>query len=213
MANLLVVFVPTGIPPLVELKPMAPRLGNLNGKRVALLNAMFDVTGAFLDQLQDWFRQNMPGVETFVVEIENSRGDGVPISERGNIQDKGHLERIKADADAAIVGLGLCASCTQAVSGTVMRLETEYGIPAVGVHNSAFKALNQAVVKNQGMPYLRLAYTPSPVVNVPAPRLREYIDGVDPVNKRPFMDVVLDALTVPVGQDEIDAAKAGLVAA
>src|SRR5206468_2214273 len=137
-------------------------------------------------------KQNMPGVETFVLEIENSKGDGVPIAERGNISDTGHLERIKAEADAAVIALGLCASCTQAVSGTAMRLESDYGVPAVAVHNSAFRALTQAVVRHSGMPYLRQAYTPSPVVNLPGPQLRAYIEGLDPVHQRPFMDVLLD---------------------
>ena len=33
------------------------------------------------------------------------------------------------------------ASCTQAVAGTAISLETEYGVPTIAVHNSAFKRL------------------------------------------------------------------------
>jgi len=210
MTQILEALVPIGIPPIVELKPMAPRLGDLAGKRVALLNAMFDVTDTFLSELQDYFSKHYPDTETFILEIENSHGDGVRVADRGNVQDVAHLERIKAEADAAIIALGLCASCTQAVSGTAIKLETEYGIPAVAVHNGAFKKLTQAMVRANGMPYLRQAYTPSPVVNLTGPELRAYIEGVDPVNARPFMDVVVEGLIENVSREELEAAQAAI---
>lgn len=202
------VLVPTGIPPIVEAKPMAQRLGTLDGKKIALLNAMFDVTGVFLNELQDYFAEHYPNTETFILEIENSQGDGVPIAERGIVRDVGHLERIKAEADGAIIALGLCASCTQAVAGTAIQLETDYGVPAVAVHNGAFKKLTQAMVKTNGIPYLRQAYTPSPVVNLTGPELRAYIEGTDPVANRPFMDVVVEGLTENVSEDELQSALA-----
>lgn len=210
MSQTLEVFVPIGTPPLVELKPMANRLGSLAGKRIALLNAMFDVTGTFLDELQQWFGANYPNTETFILEIENSQGDGVPIAERGNIQDIGHLQRIKAEADGAIIALGLCASCTQAVAGTAMKLESEYGIPAIAVHNGAFQKLTQQTARTGGMPYLRQAYTPSPVVNLTAPELRAYIEGPDPVRGRPLMDVIVEGLVENLSKDEFEAAQAAL---
>jgi hypothetical protein len=46
-----------------------------------------------------------------------------------------------------------------------------------------------------GMPSLRQAYTPHPVVDRSAADLRAYIDGTDPVTNRPFMQEVLDGLT------------------
>jgi len=211
MTQIVEVLVPTGIPPLVELQSMAPRLESLRGKRVALLNAMFDVTGSFLEELQDWFRIHLPETDTFILEIENSHGDNLPVAERGIVKDTGHLERIKAEADAAIIALGLCASCTQAVAGTAISLETEYGVPAIAVHNSAFKRLTQNMVRTHGMPYLRQAYTPAPVINLTHAELRAYIEGIDPVAGRPFMDVVQDGLTVEVSADELEAALAGIV--
>jgi hypothetical protein len=210
VTQMLEVFVPTGIPPLVELKPMAHRLGTLDGKRIAFLNAMFDVTGTFLDELQAYFKEHFPTTKTFVLEIENSQGDGVPVAERGIVKDTGHLERIKAEADGAVIALGLCASCTQAVAGTAMSLETEYGVPAVAVHNGAFRKLTEQTAKTRGMPYLRQVYTPSPVVNLTAPELRAYIEGPDPVNGRPFMDVLVDGLVENLSNDEIEAARAAV---
>ena len=49
-----------------------------------------------------------------------------------------------------------------------------------------------------GMPRLRQAYTPHPVVDQSAAHLRAYIDGSDAISGRPFMQVVLDGLTVPL---------------
>jgi hypothetical protein len=49
-----------------------------------------------------------------------------------------------------------------------------------------------------GMPRLRQAYTPHPVVDQSAAHLRAYIDGSDAVFGRPFMQVVLDGLTGPL---------------
>jgi hypothetical protein len=49
-----------------------------------------------------------------------------------------------------------------------------------------------------GMSSLRQAYTPHPVVDRSAADLRAYIDGTDPISGRPFMQEVLDGLTVPL---------------
>jgi len=53
-----------------------------------------------------------------------------------------------------------------------------------------------------GMPTLRQAYTPHPVVDRSAADLRAYIDGTDPISGRPFMQEVLEGLTGAL--DEVD---------
>src|SRR5687767_6843525 len=53
-----------------------------------------------------------------------------------------------------------------------------------------------------GMPRLRQAYVPQPVVDRSAADLRAYIEGQDPVSRRPFMQEVLDGLLSPL--DEAD---------
>jgi hypothetical protein len=54
-----------------------------------------------------------------------------------------------------------------------------------------------------GMPRLRQAYTPHPVVDRSAGDLRAYIDGIDPISQRPFMQEVLDGLTVPLDDADL----------
>ena len=49
-----------------------------------------------------------------------------------------------------------------------------------------------------GMPRLRQAYTPHPVVDQSAAHLRAYIDGNDAISGRPFMQEVLEGLTSPL---------------
>jgi hypothetical protein len=76
------------------------------------------------------------------------------------------------------------------------------GIPSVAVHTHVFARLCKATALSMGMPRLRQAYVPQPVVDRSAADLRGYIDGTDAVSGRPFMQEVLDGLTAPL--DEAD---------
>lgn len=49
---------------------------------------------------------------------------------------------------------------------------------------------------------LRFMYTPHPVVSMPPPVLRGYIEGKDPVTGKPLVEEVLEALTKPYTADE-----------
>jgi hypothetical protein len=76
------------------------------------------------------------------------------------------------------------------------------GIPTVSVHTNIFARLCNATALAMGIPRLRQTYVPQPVVDRSPADLRAYIDGTDPVSKRPFMQGVIDGLTVPL--DEAD---------
>jgi len=54
-----------------------------------------------------------------------------------------------------------------------------------------------------GMPNLRQAYTPHPVVDQSAANLRAYVDGADAISGRPFMQEVLEGLTAPLDEADI----------
>src|SRR4030095_3428956 len=56
-----------------------------------------------------------------------------------------------------------------------------------------------------GMPRLRQAYTPHPVVDQSAAQLRTYIDGSDAVSGRPFMQELLYGLTSPLEEADLQA--------
>ena len=55
---------PTGFPPPIEQKPLAPRPASLDGKTIYLVDVLFNNGDVFLQQMQNWFSQNMPTVKT-----------------------------------------------------------------------------------------------------------------------------------------------------
>lgn len=87
---------PMGYPPKVTPRPLAPRLESLDGKTIYLVDPRFDDSGLFLRQVQDWFGQHMPSVTTKIVEMSSVYTKDDPKT----------WERIKADGDGAIVGVG-----------------------------------------------------------------------------------------------------------
>ena len=87
---------PVGFPPKISPKPMAKRLDGLDGKTVYLIDPRFDDSGLFLRQVQDWFADHMPSVKTELVEMSSVYTKDDPET----------WEKIKANGDAAIVGVG-----------------------------------------------------------------------------------------------------------
>jgi hypothetical protein len=71
------------------------------------------------------------------------------------------------------------------------------------VHTHVFARLCRATALSMGMPRLRQAYVPQPVVGRSASDLRAYIEGTDPVSGRPLMQEVLDGLTVPLDDADL----------
>ncbi len=92
----LTVLDPTGYPPKVSGKSLAPRLDTLEGKTVYMVDARFDDSDKFLKQVQAWFTEHMPGVKTVFK----------PMSSVYTKDDPDTWEEIKAKGDAAIVAAG-----------------------------------------------------------------------------------------------------------
>lgn len=87
---------PRGFPPDVTGKPLAARLETLDGKTVYLVDCLFDNSAVFVEELQDWFAQHMPAVDTRVITPKESW-----------VEDPEMCARIIRDGDAAILGVGL----------------------------------------------------------------------------------------------------------
>lgn len=83
-----------------------------------------------------------------------------------------------------------------------MALE-EAGIATVAVHTHVFARLARATALANGMPTTRQAFVPQPVVDKSASELRAYIEGADPVAKRPFVQVLLEGLTRPLDEQDL----------
>ena len=78
----------------------------------------------------------------------------------------------------------------------------EAGIPTVPINTHVFARLARATASAYGMPTMRNVYVPQPVVGRTPDELRAYIEGVDPVSKRPFMQEVVEALTKPLSEED-----------
>ena len=87
---------PMGYPPKVTHKAMAPRLESLNGKTLYIVDCRFDDSDVFLRQMQAWFAEHMPNVQTRFK----------PISSVYTQDDPKTWEEVKANGDAAIIGAG-----------------------------------------------------------------------------------------------------------
>ena len=83
-----------------------------------------------------------------------------------------------------------------------MALE-EDGVPTIAVHTDVFARLARSVARVNGMPRTRQAFVPQPVVGRTPGELRQYIEGTDPVNGRPFMQEVIEGLTSPLDADDL----------
>ena len=78
--------------------------------------------------------------------------------------------------------------------GLALELE-KAGIPAIAIHTHVFARLAKSVATANGMPTARQAYVPQPLVDKSAADLRAYIEGIDPISKRPFMQEIIEGLT------------------
>ncbi len=96
MAEKLTVHDPRGYPPRVTGKRLAPRRESMDGKTVYLVDCLFDNSDVFMDELRGWFARHLPSVDTPIIKPRESWVD-----------DPGMREKVAADGDGAILGVGL----------------------------------------------------------------------------------------------------------
>jgi hypothetical protein len=88
---------PIGKPPVIQLKPMAPRLDTLDGKTVYLVNDGYLGTDILLGEMEAWFKANMPKVNI----VYRMKGGGGFTAE-----DPALWDEIKEKANAVVMGMG-----------------------------------------------------------------------------------------------------------
>lgn len=176
---------PMGYPPQITRKSAAPRLESLDGKTIYLVDCRFDDSIELLKQVQAWFAEHMAGVTTKIVSLSAYYGHDDPAT----------WDEIKANGDAAIVGVGHCSTCAPAVSTHAITLDTKYGIPSVALHTDKFDKVVKSVTKMGGLPGAPSVFVPQPVMGKSAAELRAYVDGKDPITGRPVMQEIVEALT------------------
>jgi hypothetical protein len=84
-----------------------------------------------------------------------------------------------------------------------MSIDGKYQVPTVSVHTDIFYPVTQSVVRMNGMPRMRQAYVPQPIMGKTPQQLRAYIDGPDMKTGRPFMQEVIEGLTRPLDSQDL----------
>jgi hypothetical protein len=87
---------PRGYAPKVVGKRLAPRLSTLDGKTIYLVDCLFDNTDVFIEQLRQWFAEQLPAVNTRIIRPKKTWSD-----------DEEMRQVIAADGDGAILAVGL----------------------------------------------------------------------------------------------------------
>ena len=182
---------PLGYPPKVTRKTPAPRLESLDGRTIYLVDVRFDDSIELLKQVQIWFGRNMPNVTTKLVSLSNYYGKDDPTT----------WDEIKANGDAAILGVGHCSTCAPATATHAVTLETRYGVPTVALHTDMFANVVRSVTRMAGLPAAPAVFVPQPVMGRSAAELAAYVAGRNPVSGRPVMADVIDGLTRGIAAD------------
>ncbi|HTX13820.1 MAG TPA: hypothetical protein VMD77_00905 [Candidatus Baltobacteraceae bacterium] len=87
---------PKGMPPEITLFPLAPRFSSLDGKTLYMVDIGFNNGDVFFQEMQRWFKENMPSVKT----IYRRKAGAYP-------QDDPELwKEIKAAGAGVIMGVG-----------------------------------------------------------------------------------------------------------
>jgi hypothetical protein len=92
----IVVMSPMGFPPQITQRGMAPRLDSLEGKTIYLVDLHFYDSGPFLSEMQAWLNENLPGVQTRLVQKSGQMAE----------DDPQLFAEIKATGDAMIMAVG-----------------------------------------------------------------------------------------------------------
>ncbi len=72
------------------------------------------------------------------------------------------------------------------------------GVPCVAIHTHVFQRVAKSTARLRGIPTMRHAFVPQPVVDRTPAQLREYIEGKDAITGRPFMQEVIEGLLRPL---------------
>ena len=183
---------PTGNPPAIQPRAVTDDSPGPDGVTIYLVSNNFDNADRFLHSMQAWLAVHAPGVKTVYRE------------KKGNYaaDDPDLWNEIKANKGLVIMAIGHCSSSTPAVVGLVADLEADYRIPSVGVIVDSLAELARDRAMEEGMPYVRLAFTHTPVAGKTRKESRGHIAGDDPITGKPFMPEVIDYLTKPLTDQE-----------
>jgi hypothetical protein len=152
------VVVPVGRLTVGTVDPVAG-FESLNGKRVAFVWDLLFSGDIMMEVIAENLRMRWPDIE-FVGHENFENIHGVDES-RVVAELPAKLKDLQADA--AVIGVGACGSCTPAVMRAVAEVEA-YGIPAVGLLAEGFAKQGHAIGRAKGLLRPRIATYPGVVL-------------------------------------------------
>ena len=185
------------VQPTVSLKElehlhMAPRLTSLENKRVMLIDSGFAGSRDFMEEVQAWFKKNMPSVKT---EVARQAGQhlcgraGILAGRKKRCRCRNHrrrrLRRLFGESRRIYADAG----------------DMTYDIPTAPIVTSRFADYIQRDGRTHGM-NLRWSFPPYPVGWVLPGNLTRLYSGNDPISGAPIMDEIIFALTQPLTDAE-----------
>jgi len=186
-----VVLRPQGKASPIQLVPMAPRLDTLEGKTIYIVDMNFPRTHQFWEEMQEMLASRYPET-TWVLRIKV----GTYFH-----NDPELWAEIKEKGDGVIMGIGQLDTCTPSVIIFCSILE-KLGLPTAPVVTEAFPRIAKSFAYKKGMPELRFTFVPHPFANRPPEVHRKYLEGNDPINGKPVLDEIIEALTKPITDKE-----------
>ena len=179
---------PEGYPPQVGARGMAPSLDVLDGSKLFLVDVGFANSDNFMAQLHGWFEDHRP---------DDPDGDR-PLARPARVRPRA----VRAHPGRGRRGHHRRRHLTGLRAGG-LRPRRRHGVEVRDPHGgSPSERLRPARAQHRasrsGMPSARQAFVPTPLMNTPPAVLRQYVEGDDPVHRRPFMAEVFDQLTRPV---------------
>jgi len=175
----------------IQFVPMAPRLGTLEGRTIYIVDMNFPRTHQFWEEMQRMLAGRHPEA-TWVLRTKI----GTYFH-----NDPDLWAEIKENGDGVIIGIGQLDTCAPSVIIFCSILE-ELGVPTAPVITEAFPGLIKSFAYKKGMPELRFTFVPHPFANRPIELYRKYLEGNDPINGKPVLDEVVEALTKPLTDKE-----------
>lgn len=190
-SNKISVLNPQGKAPPIQLVPMAPRLDTLEGKTIYIVDMNFPRTHQFFEEMQKLLSSRYPET-TWELRIKIG-------TYFNNAPDL--WAEIKEKGDGVIMGIGQLDTCAPSVIIFCSILET-MGLPTAPVVTEAFPDLIRKFAYKKGIPGLRFTWVPYPFANRSLEVHRGYLEGDDPINGKPVVTGIIEALTKPTTEEE-----------
>ncbi len=180
----------------VEPIVQAPRLGTLDGKRIAVVGVSF-MTGITHPEIKALIKQYHPTAEVFLLDEVGYAGPYPAPGVKRELCDRFKSKLRELRIDAVISGNGGCGLCTPKEVGSCIAAEVE-GVPSVMIAGPGFTEQAHYTALNNGLRVLRVAEYPGAFASDAEEVIREKVRTI-------LWPQIVRGLTEPITEEEIAA--------